>query len=266
MKSVLAPLAFALQNPPPWLWPYLSLAQQILDDANSKSVVTALNAARGHRIESLRFVDHSALQGREPYESFIARTACIPTRDNLHDLFNGLMWLSWPRTKRRLNALQAEQIALQGTSGPRGALRDALTLFDENAAVLQAPSELVDALRQRDWKTLFIAQRSLWQSARLVIFGHALMEKLLQPRKAITAHVWLTEGLTDDALASSLTPERLAAKAFLPLPVLGVPGWWKANEESGFYDDADVFRQKRGHSSFLDEAIVETGRNTANPS
>jgi hypothetical protein len=242
MKSVIAPLAFALQNPPPWLSPYLPLAQQILDDANSQSVVAALNAARGDSIAFLRFVDHSALPAGEPYESFIARTACVPARDNLHDLFNGLMWLSYPQTKRRLNALQAEQIALHGTSGPRGALRDALTLFDENAAVLQAPAKLVAALRQRDWRTLFIAQRSLWQSARLVIFGHALMEKLMQPRKAITAHVWVSEELTDGALASSLTHERLVTKVFLPLPVLGVPGWWKANEEPCFYDDADVFR------------------------
>jgi hypothetical protein len=245
MKSVFASLAFALRNPLPWLSPYLPLAQQILDDANSQSVVAALNAARGDSTESLRFVDHSALPAGEHYESFIAHTACIPTRENLHDLFNGLMWLSWPQTKRRLNALQAEQIALHGKSGPRGALRDALTLFDENAAVLQAPSELVDALRMRDWNRLFVGQRALWQSARLVIFGHALMEKLLQPRKAITAHVWVSEELTDDALASSLTPERLAAKAFLPLPVLGVPGWWTANEEPGFYDDADVFRPSR---------------------
>jgi hypothetical protein len=245
MKSVLAPLTLALQNPPPWLSPYLPLARQILHEANSQSVVAPLNAARGDSIESLRFVDHSALPAGEPYESFIARTACVPTRENLHDFFNGLMWLSWPQTKRRLNALQAEQIALHGASGPRGALRDALTLFDENAAVLRAPSELIDALRQHDWKTLFIARRLQWQSARLVIFGHALMEKLLQPRKAITAHVWLTEELTDGALASSLTPERLAAKLFLPLPVLGVPGWWMSNEEPGFYDDPDVFRHWR---------------------
>jgi hypothetical protein len=204
-----------------------------------------LNAVRGGIDGLVRFVEHSALPVGEPYESFIARTACVPTRDNLHDLFNGLMWLSYPKTKRRLNVLQAEQIALHGTSGARGPLRDAMTLFDENAAILQAPAELVDALRRRDWRTLFVKQRACWESARLVVFGHALLEKLMQPRKAITAHVWLVEELTDEALASSLTPERLGAKDFLPLPVLGVPGWWAANEAPGFYDDADVFRPAR---------------------
>ena len=245
MKSVLASLASVLQAPPPWWSPYLPVARQVLGAANAVSIAAVLNEARGNTAGVVRFVEQTALPNGEPYEAFIARTACVPTRDNLHDLFNGLIWLSHPQTKRRLNVLQAEQLALHGTYGARGPLRDALTLFDENAAVLQAPAVLVDALRRRDWKTLFLEERAHWTSARLVVFGHALLEKLMQPRKAITAHVWLSEDLTDDALASSLTPERLAAKDFLPLPVLGVPGWWSANEEPGFYDDAEVFRRPR---------------------
>jgi hypothetical protein len=242
MPSALDSLASALKSPEPWWSPYVSIAEQVLHAAGSQSVATALNAARSGRV---RFVEQSALPAGEPYESFIARTACVPTRDNLHDLFNGLMWLRFPQTKRRLNALQAQQIALHGTTGPRGPLRDALTVFDENAGILQAPAELVDALRRRDWHSLFIKQRSRWESAQLVVFGHALLEKLMQPRKAITAHVWLVEELTDDALASSLTPERLSAKDFLPLPVFGVPGWSPANEDPAFYDDSAVFRPPR---------------------
>jgi hypothetical protein len=244
-QSVLSPLANALQSVPPWLSPHALLAQSLLQTANSQSVVAALNAARSDNPTSVRFIDHSELPAAEPYESFVARTQCVPTRENLHDLFNGLMWLTYPQTKRRLNALQAQQIALHGVSGSRGSLRDALTVFDENAAVLQAPASLVEALRQRDWNTIFVTRRAQWQSARLVILGHALMEKLMQPRKAITAHVWVTEELTDTALASSLVPERLHTRSFLALPVLGVPGWWAANTEPGFYDDADVFRLAR---------------------
>ena len=244
MISALTSLAAALKTPAPWLLPYLPLARQILHTAGSQSVANALNAALDGGCPP-RFIAHSALPPGEPYECFIARTACIPTRDNLHDLFNGLMWLSYPQTKRRLNALQAQQIARHGTTGARGALRDALTLFDENAAVLRAPAVLVDALRLRDWNTLFVGQRAQWQSARLVVFGHALLQKLMQPRKAITAHVWLTDELTDGALASSLCPERLTPKGFSPLPLLGVPGWWAANDEPAFYDDAEVFRSPR---------------------
>lgn len=246
MTLALASLAAALNTPAPWLLPYLSVAESVLASAKSDSVADALNAARGDGVGSLRFVEQTALPSDEPYESFIARTACVPTRDNLHDLFNGLMWLSYPKTKRRLNVLHAEEITLRGrATAARGPLRDALTLFDENAAILQAPAVLVEALRARNWTALFVELRAEWRSVRLAIFGHALLEKLMQPRKGITAHVWLVEDLTDDALASSLAPQRLAAKDFLPLPVLGVPGWWPANELPAFYDDADVFRPAR---------------------
>jgi hypothetical protein len=230
----------------PWLAPYLPLVQQVLHAAKSQPLVDALNAARGGNSLAIRFVDHVERPPTEPYESFIARTGRVPTRENLHDLFNGLMWLAWPQTKRRLNALQAQEIAKRGIAGPRGALRDVLTVFDENAAVLQAPVLLLDALRARNWKALFTEQRALWQSARLVVFGHALMDKLMRPRKAITAHVWIVTELTDEALSASLTVERLTSKPFMPLPVLGVPGWWAANEAAGFYDDAEVFRPLRG--------------------
>lgn len=226
-----------------WFAPYTPLVQQIARDAEATSVVAALNAAQGEvSRQGIRFVEQSALPEGEPYESFIRRTASIPTRENAHDLFNGTVWLTYPQTKRKLNVLQAEQLALHGSSGPRGALRDALTIFDENAALLQAPAELIEALRRRDWNTLFIGERELWSAARLIIFGHALLEKLMNPRKAITAHVWVVDELSDAAVAASLTPERLRAKSFLPLPVLGVPGWWDANDAPGFYDDVSVFR------------------------
>jgi hypothetical protein len=241
----LASLAAALNAPKPWLLPYLSVTRQISAGANSGSVAEALNAARGGEV-AVRFVEQVALSDGEPYESFIARTALVPTRDNLHDLFNGLVWLSFPKSKRRLNLMHAEEITRRGgASGARGPLRDALTLFDENAAILQAPPVLLDALRGRHWKRLFVELRSEWQSARLAIFGHALLEKLMQPRKAITAHVWVVNEISDDALASSLTPERLAAKDFMPLPVLGVPGWWPENEMPAFYEDTAVFRPAR---------------------
>ncbi|MFC4309236.1 DUF3025 domain-containing protein [Steroidobacter flavus] len=238
----LASLAETLNTPAPWLMPYLCAARAVAA-AKADSVADALNAASSGGI---RFVEQAALPEGEPYESFIARTACVPTRDNLHDLFNGLMWLSYPKTKRRLNVLHAEEITARGSvAGARGPLRDAMTLFDENAAIFQAPAVLVEALRARNWQPLFIEHRAQWASAHLALFGHALLEKLMQPRKPITAHVWLVEEFTDEAIASSLTLPRLAAKDFLPLPVLGVPGWWPANEHPAFYDDADVFRRPR---------------------
>ena len=103
---------------------------------------------------------------------------------------------------------------------------------------------MLDALRQRDWQRLFVTDRAHWVDTRLELFGHALIEKLNRPRKAITAHAWVLPvgPSATEALAAVLTPARLAAKPFLPLPVLGVPGWWVGNEAPDFYRDAAVFR------------------------
>jgi hypothetical protein len=140
-------------------------------------------------------------------------------------------------------------------------VRDALTVFDENGALLQCPDALWEALANKDWQRLFVTGRHLWQQTQLVLFGHALMEKLLSPRKGMVTHVYrLNTGLAladiaqtdpdfiahlDRHLAETLTPRQLASKPFAPLPVLGVPGWWPPNEAPGFYDDVAVFRPPR---------------------
>jgi hypothetical protein len=130
-------------------------------------------------------------------------------------------------------------------------VRDALTVFDENAAFLLAPQPLWDALIAHDWRRLFVDLRLLWKEAQLVLFGHALLEKLVHPRKPITAHVYLAQPAIrsiaelDAWMADDLSAARLASKPFSPLPVLGVPGWWPENEDFSFYDDAKVFRPRR---------------------
>ncbi|MEO8061027.1 MAG: DUF3025 domain-containing protein [Burkholderiales bacterium] len=230
----------------PWLAPLRECGQPIARQAERGGLLEALNAASHADVRVaaglVRFVDPAQQPEGEAYEAFVARTACVPTRNNLHDFFNALVWLSLPAWKRRLNELQAGQLALRGAAATRGPVRDALTLFDENAALLQAPQALVDALRARDWTTLFVTRRALWADARFRLFGHALIEKLNAPRKAITAHVWVLPESADVSRPDLLTPERLAARPFLPLPVLGVPGWWPGNENDSFYADTAVFR------------------------
>ncbi|WP_240636053.1 DUF3025 domain-containing protein [Caldimonas tepidiphila] len=211
----------------------------------------------------LRFVAQAALPEGEAYEAFVARTAQVPTRDNLHDFFNALVWLQQPGLKRRLHELQAREIARDGVGARRGPLRDAVTLFDENGALLQAPLPLLDALRGRRWRELFVTHRALWREARLALVGHALMEKLVQPYKAITAHVLVVDEGGDvlaplDAVAPG--PHR---KPFLPLPLLGVPGWWAENEASGFYDDAEVFRPPRAPAPASPSACISAGTSAA---
>ena len=147
-----------------------------------------------------------------------------------------------------MNQLQFEQISAAGVRATRGAVRDAITLFDENAALLQCPDPLWQSLQAKDWQNLFVGQRALWQQAKLVLFGHALLEKLAVPRAGITAHVFRVPmalqgaAQVDAWLATALTAAALASKPFAPLPVLGVPGWWPPNESPAFYGDTKVFR------------------------
>lgn len=207
-------------------------------------LLDALNASGA----PVRFVPASELPAGEPYERFVHERRACPTRENLHDFFNALCWIGAPRTKARLNELQAQEIARAGIGTVRGPVRDAITILDENGAVLQAPGELWDALRARDWRRAFVDLRPSWRDARLTIVGHALLEKLQQPRKDLTAHVLAMPapiGALDDLdgwLATQLSAPVLAAKPFTPLPVLGIPGWWRQNEDVSFYDDPLVFR------------------------
>lgn len=235
----------------PWYAGWRAHGEPVQDRlAAGVSVHDALNTPPAAPV---RFVPQSGLPPGAAYERYIFDSGLCPTRAGWHDFFNGIVWRGLPRAKQRLNALQAAQIAVHGAAGPRGPVRDAITVFDENGAVLQAPPVLWDALLARAWRRLFLDLRPAWREARLLVVGHALLEKLLAPRKDLTAHVWRAPcpdartGAADAWLAAQLTDEALASKPFTPLPVLGVPGWWAGNENFSFYDDSSVFRPARRH-------------------
>ena len=82
----------------------------------------------------VRFVPATELPDGEAYEAFIARSGCVPTRDNLHDHFNRLIWHRHPRIKQRLNELQAAEIAARGVAATRGAVRDMYVNVSSNIA------------------------------------------------------------------------------------------------------------------------------------
>lgn len=237
----------------PWLahWAALApaLAQALHQDHDLPKLLNT------HLRAPVRFVPQADLPSGQAYESFIGQHAAVPTREGLHDAFNALCWHQWPQSKRHLNRLQVAEIGRLGIGAVRGSVRDALTLIDENALFLQAPEALWSALLRRDWQALFVSGRALWAQARLGVLGHALLEKLHRPYKSITAHVWAVPvplalgddwAAWDDWFASGLSAERLATKPLTPLPVLGIPGWWPANQNPTFYNDTQVFRTPRG--------------------
>ena len=209
------------------------------------------------------FVSQDQLPEGTAYEAHIYATGQVPTRDNLHDFFNALIWLHFPQIKRMLNQLQAMEIlrrqACSSDEGTRGGQRDAATLFDENAALfISTDAVLIDALRQHQWKQVLQKDPELFASTcAVLLFGHALIEKLVVPYKAITAHTWCmlvdTSQLhmvsdkqmtsLDHRLASEIA-SGFASADFGHLPVLGVPGWWLGQDDA-FYDDSSVFRPLR---------------------
>jgi hypothetical protein len=74
------------------------------------------------------------------------------------------------------------------------ARRDALTLFDENMAFSQAPAAAVErAAGQTLAGGVWGFAAAAGPSRNWCLFGHALLEKLVLPRKAITAHVLLVQ-------------------------------------------------------------------------
>jgi hypothetical protein len=217
-----------------------------------------------HLDQPLKFVTQESLPDGVAYESHISATAQVPTRENLHDFFNALVWLTFPKIKRHLNALQAAQIATLGVGKSRGPARDAATIFDENAAILvlensQEGQALLTHLRDHQWHAAFMQQRNMFgEKAQVWSFGHALMEKLAKPYKAITAHAWVVwaeaeffalnwkqrRAWLDEHIVTQLSTHNLSTADYTPLPVLGIPAWWPQQDES-FYADTSVFRAKR---------------------
>ena len=232
----------------PWLADWRAVGEPIARQvAAGVPQPEALNAAGR---APLRFVPQADLPEGQAYEDFIFATGQVPTREGLHDFFNALCWMHFPLTKQRLNHLQASEIARAGVGQVRGPVRDAATVFDENALLIQTSDVVWSALTEHRWIDAFGGLRREWAHTRLWTFGHAALEKAVQPYKSITVHLWrvpqsVAQADLDAWLAQDLTPDKLARKPFSPLPLLGVPGWWPANEDPAFYADASVFRPRR---------------------
>ena len=220
----------------PWL--ALRSREQLTRAAAERDIRTA----SGYPIE---FAAPSA--DRRPYEIQVFETGRIATRpDSLHDWFNALAWLAFPRTKARMNAMHARQMPLE--TGQRGPLRDLLTVFDEGGVLVAcADDELTRLVRELRWKELFWQQRCRVREAmRLAVIGHAALEKALEPWPGITCKALFVSPHEDLDQAAEHWLAQLAPGArprdLAPLPVFGYPGW-ADNERAAFYDDDRYFRQ-----------------------
>jgi hypothetical protein len=213
--------------------------------------------------QAVRFVSSACLDDG-PYEQRIHDTGQVSTRPgSWHDLFNALVWVRLPAIKRAMNALHCRPQP-DAAPGRRGRARDALTLFDECGIVIASPDRsFLEAIARHDWQRVFRAEGDLWgRQATVVVAGHALLEKLLAPYKAVTANALLVQFETpfqqtarnrrvraiDTWLAARMLGGGLlrATGELTPLPVMGIPGWWPAGkQDTEFYSDSGVFRPPR---------------------
>ncbi|MFZ5524385.1 MAG: DUF3025 domain-containing protein [Pseudomonadota bacterium] len=185
--------------------------------------------------------------------------------DNWHDLFNALVWLTFPMTKAVLNARHYHALIEERASGKagRGEVRDVNTLLDESGViVVYADEELAELLRDFQWKKLFWQRREQVRAAMgFYLFGHGLYEKALQPYVGMTGQgllltvkseffSWpLTRQMAqlDNLLAVYLAaPEHCRSTRDLsPVPLLGVPDWDANNDTAAYYDNTAYFRPGR---------------------
>lgn len=255
-SEMFAPLRAAGSKLPAIGWPDPALLTALADD--SGRIVNA----RGQR---LRFVAQAG-KPESFEEGFEARAFLkgeVQVRPfDWHDLFNALVWMTFPTAKAVINARHYQSMAA-GEGGQRPPPRDALTLFDEDGIViLSSDPALLELVRDFRWKELFWNRRAeVRENMRFFPFGHALYQKAMNPFIGMTGKGILLGvppaffgrplqsqvAEADRRLALFLLDGGRLAKGrdLAPLPVLGVPGWWAGNDSRDFYDNTVYFRPGR---------------------
>ncbi len=264
--------------------PLFAPLHPLISCLNSSSIPTlhdlnSLLASREITVRSgspLRFVAQQAgrLAFEAQYEPRCYLMGEVQTRDNdLHDVFNALVWLTFPKSKAAINARHYAALLekTDGHSGGRGPVRDTNTLFDESGVIVAyADERLAGLLHNFAWLELFWHQRERLQAAMgFYLFGHGLYEKAVQPYVGMTGHGLLLaveRNFFDMPIAEQLAhldvklaeyladPEHCrSTRELSPVPLLGVPGWAADNECVSYYENTDYFRPGRA------PARAETG-------
>lgn len=189
--------------------------------------------------------------GAMDYETLIAESGAIPTRDNRHDLFNALQWLSCPKLKSAINAGHVFHLQhdLKHEAKARSTPRDVLTMFDESGVIVVSEDPaLLRMIRDFRWRELFVSRRcDVVNNMRFLLVGHGLLEKSLAPFIGLTAKAILLAQPIDsdlDAAAANWLANSVnlaSSRNLAPLPLLGIPGWDVRNETPAFYENASYF-------------------------
>ena len=255
-SEMFAPLRAAGSKLPAIGWPDVALLDAMAVDsgrlvnAQGQQIRFVAQAGKPENLEA-SFEGRTFLKGEVQVRAF-----------DWHDLFNALVWMTFPTAKAVINARHYESMAA-GEGGQRPPQRDALTLFDEDGIViLSSDPALLDLVRDFRWKELFWNRRAeVRENMRFMLFGHALYQKALDPFIGMTAKgilIGVSPAFFERPLQSQVAQADRQLALYLldgggigkgrdlaPLPVLGVPGWWKDNVVEAFYDNTGYFRPGR---------------------
>lgn len=237
----------------PWLSDGLEPWPSRFSVDESGQVACWLEASRqargGDSFLAKRFVQSRASLGAIAYEQEVA-SGSIPTRDLVHDWFNGQVWLNFPRAKSLLNAAHVGAGPVDSGNG-RPPRRDALTLLDESGVlVLCKTLQQALALAEQDWPS-FLPSMQGSDAARVVPFGHGLLEAMENPYpglcgKALIVVVPAAFSVDLDCLLCQAIELLQAPWQLAPLPVHAVPGWF-GPKATQLWSDTGVFRSKPTH-------------------
>lgn len=261
LHPVLAQLNWSNKN-----WPTLT-EQQALLDALPRPAMTG----SGAHLRVVAQASEKPEDWRQHYEPRIYLTGELQTRACWHDIFNLLVWASFPRAKAALNARHYALLEVRAGefATPRLPVQDTLTQFDESGVIIVSADQTLSALLENfQWKALFGERRKdVKKQMRCYLFGHGLMEKALTPYRGMTGKgivLQVAPTFFDQTEAEQITqidqdlaqliadPNRLTRpNNFAPVPILGFPGFTAENENPAYYEDQRYFRPGRAHANTL---------------
>ncbi len=165
-----------------------------------------------------------------PYDERIyTRGEVASRRESWHDFFNMLVWVTFPATKRVINARQRAALHARGDLPKHRRLpeQDALAMLDEGGAIVACrdAAALESAVARADVEAIAAEVRD--GGARVWIFGHAIYEHLVTGSGVVRALAQVVSCATldaetaDRALADALEKTSVRYdKTALALPVV----------------------------------------------
>lgn len=238
-------------------WPDIGALENLQDNVAAPPITRS--------DKPVHFVSQDVLTRKfaQQYEPRIYLAGEVQTRvQSWHDLFNALVWLTFPRAKAALNQLHYQALLQEhgNEKVQRGSLRDTATLFDESGViVVSSDAGLSKLLQDFEWKQLFWWQReAVCTHMRFFLFGHGLYEKALKPYTGMTGKGIILSveqdffrhplpaqlAVADSMLDNFLSGGAAAPIVLSPVPVLGYPGWVSDNADEVYYDNSNYFRPR----------------------